>query len=152
MSQPSTTSPTEAPCQPTSHSAENGPRTGPYVGGMAQASAALTPPAERNWAMAAHLSGFAAAYVALGFLGPLVVLLAAGDRSPFVRRHAVEALNFNLSWLLYILGASILSIVLIGLPILLALAIGYLVLVLLAGVEASRGNEYRYPLTLRLVS
>ena len=112
----------------------------------------LTPTAERNWAMGAHLSGFAAAYVALGFLGPLVVLLVAGDRSPFVRRHAVEALNFNLTWLLYIFVAGILAVILIGLPILVALGIGYLVLVILASVEANRGGEYRYPLTIRLVS
>ncbi|HZI96035.1 MAG TPA: DUF4870 domain-containing protein [Actinomycetales bacterium] len=117
-----------------------------------QPAAPLTPAAERNWGMAAHLSSFAAAYVALGFLGPLVVLLVAGDRSPFVRRHAVEALNFNLTWLLYIVVAGILAVILIGLPILVALGIGYLVLVIVASVEASRGGEYRYPLTIRLVS
>lgn len=41
---------------------------------------------------------------------------------------------------------------LIGVPILLALGIGYLVLVVLAAVEASRGGDFRYPLTLRLIS
>lgn len=115
-------------------------------------AAPLSPTAERNWAMGAHLSSLVAAYVALGFLGPLVVLIAVGDRSPMVRRHAVEALNFNLSWLLYIVLAAILAIVLIGVPILLALGIGYLVLVVLAAVEASRGGDFRYPLTLRLIS
>ena len=143
MSEPQFTQPT-APVQ---YAAQ-----GQYVGGPQTPPAALSPTAERNWAMGAHLSGFAAAYVALGFLGPLVVLLAAGERSPFVRRHAVEALNFNLTWLLYIAGAGVLAVVLIGLPILVALGVGYLVLVILAGVEASRGNEYRYPLTIRLVS
>lgn len=112
----------------------------------------MSPSTERSWAAGAHLSSFAAAYVALGFLGPLVVLLLIGDRSALVRRHAVEALNFNLSWLLYIVVAGILAIVLIGLPILVALGVAYLVLVVLAAVEASRGGEYRYPLTIRLVS
>lgn len=112
----------------------------------------MTPQSERNWAMAAHLSSFLAAYVALGFLGPLVVLLVAGDRSPFVRRHAVEALNFNLTWLIYIVVAGILAFLLIGLPILLALGIGYVVLVILATVEANGGRFYRYPLTIRFIS
>ena len=106
----------------------------------------------RNWAMGAHLSGFVAAYVALGFLGPLVVLLAVGNRSPFVRRHAVEALNFNLTWLIYIVVAAILAFLLVGIPILIALAIGYLILVVLAAVAASDGRDYRYPLTIRFVS
>jgi hypothetical protein len=113
---------------------------------------AMSAVTERNWAVGAHLSGFAAAYVALGFLGPLTVLLTVGTSSPMVRRHAVEALNFNLTWLLYIAVAGILSIVLIGLPILVALAVAYVVLVILAAVAASRGEDYRYPLTLRLVS
>jgi len=117
-----------------------------------QSQPQMSPSAERQWAAGAHLSGFAAAYVALGFLGPLVVLLVVGDRSPMVRRHAVEALNFNLSWLLYIVIAGILAFVLIGLPILVALGVAYLVLVVLAAVEASRGGDYRYPLTIRLVS
>lgn len=111
----------------------------------------LSPESERNWAMAAHLSAFAAAYVALGFLGPLVVLLAVGNRSPYARRHAVEALNFNLTWLLYIVVAGILAFVLIGIPILILLGLAYLVLVVLAAVEASNGREYRYPLTIRFV-
>lgn len=116
------------------------------------AGSTLTPAAERNWAMAAHLSAFAAAYVALGFLGPLVVLLLAGDKSPMVRWHAVEALNFNLSWLLYIVVSVILVIVLIGIPMLVALGVAYLVLVVMAAVEASRGGAFRYPLTIRLVN
>ena len=116
------------------------------------ASAPLSAGSARNWAMAAHLSGFLAAYVALGFLGPLVVLLAVGNRSPYVRRHAVEALNFNITWLIYIIAGVILAFVLIGIPILIALGVAYLVLVVLAAVAASDGRDYRYPLTIRFVS
>jgi uncharacterized Tic20 family protein len=119
--------------------------------GPATPPAPLAPDAERNWAMAAHLSGFLAAYVALGFLGPLVVLLVAGNRSPYVRRHAVEALNFNLSWLIYLAVSGVLAFVLIGIPLLIGLGISYLVLVIMASVEASNGRDYRYPLTIRFV-
>ncbi len=111
----------------------------------------LAPADERNWAVGAHLSGFAAAWVALGFLGPLVVLLAAGERSPFVRRHAVEALNFNLSTLLYAVVSGVLVILLIGIPMLLAVGLLYLVAVVLGAVAASRGEDYRYPLSIRFV-
>lgn len=111
----------------------------------------LTPTAERRWAVGAHLSGFLAAWVALGFVGPLVAMLAIGDRSPFARRHAVEALNFNLSWLIWTTVAGLLAVVLIGIPLLIALGVAYLVLVIVAAAEAGGGREFRYPLTIRIV-
>ena len=112
----------------------------------------MSPDTERSWAVASHLSAFVAAYVALGFLGPLVCMLAIGDRSPAARRHAVEALNFNLTWLLYIAVSAVLTVILVGFVLLVALAIAYVILVIMAAVAASRGEEFRYPLTLRLVS
>ncbi len=115
------------------------------------ASSAVVPSEDRNWAMGAHLSAFVAAYIALGFLGPLIVLLVRGDRSPFVRRHAVEALNFNLTVLIYIVICVILALVLIGFVLLIALGILYVVAVIIGAVRASSGEEYRYPLTIRFV-
>lgn len=106
----------------------------------------------RNLAVVAHLSGFLAAWVALGFLGPLVVMLTAGRRSAFVRRHAVEAVNFNLSILLWLLVSGVLVVVLIGLPMLLGVGVLYLVASIAGAAAAARGEEYHYPLTLRLVS
>jgi uncharacterized protein len=111
----------------------------------------MTPDSERTWSMASHLSGFLAAYIALGFLGPLVCMLVIGDRSPFARRHAVEALNFNLSWLIYCIVSGVLTLVLVGWVLLAALGIAYVVLVILGAMAASRGEEYRYPLTIRFV-
>ncbi len=115
-------------------------------------SGAMSVETERNWAMGAHLSAFLAAYVALGLLGPLAVLLLQGNRSAFVRRHAVEALNFNISWLIWIAISVILAFVLIGIFLLIAIGIAYVVLVIMGGRAASRGEEFRYPLTIRLVT
>jgi uncharacterized protein len=117
----------------------------------ASTSPAVVPSEDRNWAMGAHLSAFIAAYIALGFLGPLVVLLVRGDRSRFVRQHAVEALNFNLTVLIYIAISVILALLLIGLVMLVALGILYVVAVIMAAVRANAGEMYRYPLTIRFV-
>lgn len=122
----------------------------PYQG--MPASTGMSPDSERTWAIASHLTGFLAAYVALGFLGPLVCMLIVGDRSPYARRHAVAALNFNLSWLIYSVVSWMLTLVLIGWVLLVALAIGYVALVIMGAVAANRGEEYRYPLTLPIVS
>ena len=81
-------------------------------------SAALRPPRrrvlggdERTWATAAHWSALVAAFLALAFLGPLLVLLAKGNDSPWVRRNAVESLNFQLSMLIYGFVGSLVAVV-----------------------------------------
>ena len=107
---------------------------------------------ERLWAMLAHLLSFVAAYIALGFIAPLVVLLVFGPRSAYVRAHAVESLNFNLSWLIYAIGGGGLLIIGIGVLILIALGIAYVALVIIASVRANNGQLYRYPLTIRFIS
>jgi len=80
-----------------------------------------------------------------------VVLLAKGDSSPFIRAQAVEALNFNISVLIYGIVSGVLAIVLIGFLLLGALFVFWLVLTIIATVKVSNGEAYRYPLTLRLV-
>jgi uncharacterized Tic20 family protein len=111
----------------------------------------LPPDQERLWAMLSHLLSFVAAYIALGFLAPLTILLVFGPRSAYVREHAVESLNFNLTWLLYGIVAAFLAILLIGIPILIALGIAYVILVIIASIRANSGQLYRYPLTVRFV-
>jgi uncharacterized Tic20 family protein len=124
--------------EPTSHPI---PETTPELG----------PQEERNWAVAAHLGSFVAAYLALGFLAPLAVMMMAGRRSAYVRRHAVEALNFNLSVLIYAGISALLVFVLVGIPMLVAVGLLYVVAVLFGAAAASRGEDYRYPLTIRIV-
>lgn len=104
----------------------------------------------RAWALAAHLSALLSLVVGLVFVGPLLVYLAQRD-DPFVRHHAAEALNFNLSVLLYAIplaiGLAMLGIVLIVVP----LALAWLVLVCVGAVKAGEGAAFRYPLTIRLL-
>jgi uncharacterized protein len=123
-----------------------------------QPGSQLNPQEERTWAMLAHLSGLIAAFLFVGFVGPLIVMLVQGNKSPFVRRHSVEALNFQLTLLLLTIAAGIVVVFTLGLaaivivPIGLLVAVGALILIVLAAVKANNGEEYRYPLTLRLVS
>ena len=126
------------------------PMGGPPAGGP-PGQRPLPPDQERLWGMLAHLLSFVAAYIALGFLAPLIVLLVFGQRSAYVRAHAVESLNFNLTWLLYGIIAVILAFVLIGFLILAILGVAYVVLVIIASVQANNGQMYRYPATIRFV-
>lgn len=129
---------------------------GPPQGGYRPGSSPDLPPGptpeERNWALAAHVGTLVAAWFAMGFLCPLVVLLVKGNDSPFVRRHAVESLNFQISLLIYLVVSVILIFALVGILMLVALGVFALVVIVLATVAASNGQEYRYPMTLRFVS
>jgi hypothetical protein len=79
-------------------------------------------------------------------------MLTQGPRSPYVRAQSVEALNFNISVLIYSVIAWILVIVLIGFVALAALFVFQVVFTIIAAVKTSNGESYRYPLTIRLVS
>ena len=106
----------------------------------------------RNWAVGAHLSAILGAWLALAFLGPLVVYLFKRDEHPFIAMHAREALNFNISVLIYAIVGFILLFVLIGFLILPVIGIAWLALTIVAAVKASNGETFRYPLTIRFVS
>ncbi|MFG1628673.1 DUF4870 domain-containing protein [Kribbella pittospori] len=112
---------------------------------------------ERTWAMVAHIGVLVAAWFAMGFLCPLVIWLIYRYRSDYVRQHALESLNFQLSLLIYTAVAVILILITFGLgvliivPLILIGAVAALIVIILATVAAAGGNEYRYPLTIRFV-
>jgi uncharacterized Tic20 family protein len=106
----------------------------------------MSPNDERLWAMLSQLGG-----IVLGFVAPLIVMLVYGERSPFVRRHSVESLNFQITLVIAYAIAGILIFVIIGLVLLPIIWIGSIILMIMAGLAANRGEDYRYPLTLRLV-
>jgi uncharacterized Tic20 family protein len=107
---------------------------------------------ERNWALAAHVGTFVAAWFAMGFLAPLVVMLVKGKDSAFVRRHSVESLNFQISLLIYLVISVVLAFLLIGFLVMAVVGVFALVVIILASIKAANGEDYRYPLCIRLVS
>lgn len=108
---------------------------------------------ERNWAMAAHLSSLSGLLVPFGnVLGPLVVWLVKRDTMPLVADQGREALNFNITVLGAFLIGAVLTVVLVGFLVMVVVGIAWLVLTIMAGVAASKGESYRYPFTLRLIN
>lgn len=108
---------------------------------------------ERTWGMLCHLSALAVFIFPLGnVFGPLIVWLIKKDESSFVDDQGKESLNFQISFTIYCIIAAILTIVFIGIIILIALGIAFLILVIMAAVKANEGEEFRYPLTIRLIT
>ena len=74
-----------------------------------------TSPEERTWTWVSHAGCFVGAAVAMAFIVPLAIMLTKGQESPFVRRHAVESLNFQITALIYAVASAVLVLVVIGL-------------------------------------
>ena len=122
-----------------------------HAGPLGQAGSRITPSEERTWAGAAHWSALIASLVVLAFLGPLLVLLVKGNDSPFVRRQAVESLNFQLTILIAAIVSFALLFVVVGVLLLPVVGVVWLVFTIIGAVKASSGEDYRYPFALRMV-
>lgn len=116
---------------------------------------------ERMWAMFGHLSALTGLLTGgIGYIvGPLIIWQVKKDTMPFAASEAKEALNFNISWLLWmlILGAVtfVLMLFVIGvllIPVLAILGIAWVVFSIIGGLKANEGKPYRYPLTIRFIA
>jgi uncharacterized Tic20 family protein len=111
------------------------------------------------WAVAAHLSTFIGVFGAVigVVVGPLAIYLIRRDTDLFAAENAREALNFNLSILVYGIALTILSIVTFGLGLLVAipafivLGLAWFVLSIVGAIRAWNDGVFRYPLTIRFV-
>lgn len=115
----------------------------------------------KNWAMAAHLSALVGFVGIPSLVGPLVVWLAKKDSDSYIAAHSVHALNFNISVLIYtIVGSIALGVIglltlgigfLLAIPVVIIALVVWVVLVIQGGLAASRGEQFRYPLTIDFV-
>lgn len=101
----------------------------------------------RLWAMLAHLSG-----IVIAIIGPLVILLVFGKRNEFVRVQSTEALNFQITVFLATIVSALLMFVVVGFILLPIVGIGALVFYIIAGIKAYNGEDYRYPINIRMVN
>jgi uncharacterized Tic20 family protein len=107
---------------------------------------------ERNWSMICHLSAFASYFFPFGgIIGPLICWLSKRDESVWINLNGRNALNFNLSILLYIVLAIPLCFIIIGIPIILVLATLKIICIIIASIKASKGQLFRYPLSIPFI-
>lgn len=81
----------------------------------------------------------------------LIIYLLKKDESPYVSEHAKEAMNFQISVTIYCIIGIILSLILIGIFVLIAVGLMNLILCIIATIKASDNVLYRYPFTIRLI-
>ena len=87
------------------------------------------------------------------FVGPAIVAATAGQRNPAVRRHAIEAVNFQLTALGAFMMLGIVTGITEGFSWFLFPLVGmaWFVLTGIAGLAILVGNDFRYPFTLRFL-
>lgn len=108
--------------------------------------------AERDWAMFTHLSAFTFYFTAIGgVVGPLVMWMIKKEEYPFVDEQGKEALNFQISIVIYAVVSAVLTLILIGIVLLIAVGILNIVCIILAAVKAQNGEHYQYPLSIRFI-
>ena len=118
-----------------------------------QPAAQTPPPASgeisqdsKNMGMLCHLLG-----LFTSFIGPLILWLIKKDDDKFVDSQGKESLNFQITIILAMIASAILTVVVIGVFLWFATVICNLIFCILACVAASKGEDYRYPISLRLV-
>ncbi len=114
---------------------------------------------ETTWAMLCHLSALSGSFIPFGnFLVPLIIWLVKKKESELVNDQGRESLFFQMTIFLISLGAFLIIFIVIMsgavflMPVFLALLLlplYALVMIIIAGVRANKGEYFRYPFTVR---
>jgi uncharacterized Tic20 family protein len=107
----------------------------------------------RTWTALCHASALLGVFLHFPghLLAPLIVWLMKRDESPEIDAHGKEAINFQISMLIYNIVAAVFCLILVGFVFLAVLWVLNAVLVIIAAIHASDGKFYRYPMTIRFI-
>jgi len=115
-----------------------GPVGGPPAGELSQDS--------KNLGMLCHLLG-----LLTNFIGPLILWLVKKDTDAYVDEQGKEALNFQITMALAGIVSAATTIICVGFILGIITVIANVVLSIMACVAASKGEHYRYPVSIRLI-
>ncbi|MDO5664441.1 MAG: DUF4870 domain-containing protein [Bacteroidia bacterium] len=105
--------------------------------------------AENTYLMLMHLSQFLGLTIPLaGFIAPVVMWILNKDTNANVDLHGKNILNFTISYLIY---TAVLTVTLIGIPLLFVLAIIYIIFVIMAALKANNGEYWKYPFIIQFL-
>ena len=111
---------------------------------------ATMPDKEANmWAMIMHLSQLGNYVIPLsGVIAPIVIWQLKKDELPTIDAHGKNVTNWIISTLIYGLVFLLLSLVVIGVFLLIALGVANIIFVIMGAVKANSGEVWKYPGTI----
>ncbi len=124
-----------------------------------QPAAPLTAAEDKQWAMWAHFGGI------LWLLPSLIIFLVFKDRGTLTKQESKEALNWQITFLIFYIGWAIIGAILTSVLIAtgawsilwLPTLIGWLIYLanvlfsVMGGVKVNGGGSYRYPINFRFI-
>jgi uncharacterized protein len=109
----------------------------------------------RMWNMLCHLGGLVPC---VPCVCTILIWQLKKNEFPSVEVHGKRALNFQISmlivWLAAVVASVVLSFIHLGFIVSLlfpVVGLAYLILVIIAGIKANNGEDYKYPWSLELV-
>lgn len=85
-----------------------------------------------------------------GFIPGLIFYLIKKD-DPYIQDQAKEALNWSITAIIGYFAGLILTFILVGILVLLAVGICHLVFCIMGAIRASDGKSFRVPFAIRLI-
>lgn len=101
---------------------------------------------DKNMAVIAHAGG-----ILFGFIPALIIWLTKRDESAYIATQAKEALNFQILVAICFFASTILIFVLIGILLIWLVWLADIIFCIMAAIKASNGENYRYPVSWRLI-
>ena len=106
----------------------------------------------REWATVLHLSLFAGHIVpGGGIIAPIVIWQTQKDEMPELDQHGKNAVNWVITFVIFLCVFGLLSFVLIGIPFLIALLALNVVFPIIAALKANEGKVWKYPLAITFI-
>jgi len=109
----------------------------------------------RQWAMFLHLSLLIGLIPFAGWIaGPIAAIViwqVKKAQLPGIDVHGKNVVNWIISFIIFLFAAVALCFVFIGFPLVVALAVCYVIFPIIGGVKANNGEVWQYPLAISFV-
>ncbi len=107
---------------------------------------------EQMWAVFCHLGGlFGILLFPANIIAPFIIWMIYRDQYPQVDIEGREAINWQISFTLYLIGSAILIFVVVGFFLVIGLLVVNLIVTIQAALAVSQGRQASYPFTLRFL-
>lgn len=112
----------------------------------------LQTPDQKQMGMFLHLSQLLNFLIPFGgIIAPIVLWQMKKDEMPALDAHGKMVTNWLISAMIYGIVSAVLSIILVGFLLLLALGIMTVVFPIIGGIKANNGELWEYPLTIKFL-
>ena len=103
----------------------------------------------KQWAMLLHfslLAGFVVPFA--GLVVPIIIWQLKKTEFPEIDDHGKVVVNWMISGIIYAVVCSLLSFILIGIPLLIVLGALAIIFPIIGGIKANNGELWKYPLSI----